>query len=141
MKLDTPGIEEYDAILDLWDRCEIPARPEGRDAKERLSAELRDRPEYWIAAYDDDELVGIVVGTDDGRKGWVNRLAVHPAYRRRGVASRLLAALETAFEQNDVHVFAALIEDENVDSRSFFEARGYEDSDVHYYSKRENDRV
>ena len=30
------------------------------------------------------ELVGVVLGTHDGRKGWINRLAVAPAYQRRG---------------------------------------------------------
>ena len=141
MELRTPGIEEYDEILELWDRCDITYRPDGRDSREHVASELNESPEYWIAAYEDGDLVGIVVGSDDGRKGWVNRLAVHPRYRREGIASSLLEALESAFEDNGLRVFAALIEDNNDRSQAFFEAFEYDDSSIVYYSKRENEFV
>jgi ribosomal protein S18 acetylase RimI-like enzyme len=33
---------------------------------------------------------GVVMGTYDGRRGWIFRLAVHPAYRRHGLATELV---------------------------------------------------
>jgi len=139
--LRTPAIEEYDEVLDLWEECEIPYRPAGRDSRESIADELAERPEYWIGAYAEGELIGVVVGTDDGRKAWVNRLAVHPEYRNRGVGTRLLESLESAFDANGFEVYAALIEAGNDASRSFFEERGYETGPIRYYSKRTSDRV
>ena len=141
MELRTPSIDEYDDVLALWDACGITYRPEGRDASAHIEAELAADPDYWIAAYEDDVLVGIVVGTDDGRKGWVNRLAVHPTFQGKGIATRLLAALEAAFEERGLQVFAALVEAGNVASAAFFEDAGYEASQTTYYSKQENERV
>lgn len=141
MKYRTPTIEEYDAILDLWETCDIPYRPAGRDARSNVAAALKERPAYWLGAYDDDLLVGVVVGTDDGRKGWINRLAVHPDYHNRGIGTELVDRLEAAFDANGIDVIAALIEGENDRSQAFFTDCGYESSNVRYYSKRENDRV
>lgn len=141
MNYRTPTIEEYDAICDLWEVCDIPFRPAGRDARANIVTELRERPEYWHGAYDGDRLVGIVVGTDDGRKAWINRLAVHPEYRTRGIGTTLVKRLEAAVDANGTDVIAALIEGENERSQAFFADRGYESADIQYYSKRENERV
>ena len=51
-------------------------------------------PGGFIGAFADGKLVGIVVATHDGRKGWINRLAVHPDYRRRGIAKKLIEEAE-----------------------------------------------
>ncbi|MFG1901422.1 GNAT family N-acetyltransferase [Micromonospora carbonacea] len=40
------------------------------------------------------DVVAVVLGTYDGRRGSILRLAVHPAYRRRGIASGLVDELE-----------------------------------------------
>ncbi|SDO44033.1 GNAT family N-acetyltransferase [Geodermatophilus sp. DSM 45219] len=42
-------------------------------------------------------VVGVVLGTFDGRRGWVHRLAVSPGHRRAGLATALVAELEERF--------------------------------------------
>ena len=39
-------------------------------------------------------IVGVVLGTYDGRRGWILRLAVHPDQRRQGFATRLVQEVE-----------------------------------------------
>jgi GNAT superfamily N-acetyltransferase len=147
MELRTPDIEEYESIVGLWAECGVPYRPEGRDSRAHVAEELAARPEYWPAAYENenenenDRLVGVAVGTDDGRKGWVNRLAVRPDRRREGIATALVDALEDAFDANGLPVVAALVEADNAASAAFFADRGYDDAPLTYYSKREHDRV
>ena len=75
--------------------------------------------------------------THDGRKGWINRLAVDPAYWRRGLAGRLVGEAERWFvEDQGLEIWAALIESENRDSQSLFAALDYRRHDVVYVSKR-----
>jgi N-acetylglutamate synthase len=82
-------------------------------------------------------LVAVALLTHDGRKGWINRLAVDPAYRRRGLAARLIAEAERWFlEDQGLQVWSALIESSNAASRSLFERLGYGQVDVVYVTKR-----
>jgi len=141
MRYETPDISEYERILELWDECDLPYKPEGRDTKENIAEEIRKQPEYWIGAYDGDTLLGIIVGTDDGRKGWINRLAVDKDYRNEGIGSKLVNLLEKEFEDKGFKIWAALIEPDNPDAMEFFEKKGFEDLDIKYYSKRESDKV
>ena len=68
---------------------------------------------------------------------WINRLAVDPAFRKRGVAKRLLLACEAAPNELGIEIVAALIEHGNEASVAAFESAGYQaDVPVHYYRKR-----
>ncbi|MBS3782063.1 MAG: GNAT family N-acetyltransferase [Candidatus Thermoplasmatota archaeon] len=141
MELRTPSIEEYEKIIELWDEAGLPYKPEGRDTKENIEEELEEQPEYWIGAYVDKNLIGIIFGTDDGRKGWINRLAVAEDYRGRGIGRKLVEELERVFEQKGFKIWAALIEPDNPDAMKFFEHLDFEEFGIKYYSKRENEKV
>lgn len=83
---------DYDRVIEVW-------RSAGRTILPRaeLAAKLVRDPQLFLVAEHDDTLVGVVLGTFDGRRGWILRLAVDPAYRRRGIASRLIGELETRY--------------------------------------------
>ena len=131
------GTDDYDEILALWERAGLPVRPEGRDAPDRFARQMADRRQRIVGLRADAKLIAVVVLTHDGRKGWINRLAVDPAYRRRGLAGRLIAEAERWFvEDQGLEIWAALIEGENQDSQALFDALDYHRHDVVYVSKR-----
>jgi ribosomal protein S18 acetylase RimI-like enzyme len=51
---------------------------------------------------------------------------VHPAYRRRGIAARLVRACERGLRSAGIEMFAALIEPGNRASEALFRSLGYE---------------
>jgi ribosomal protein S18 acetylase RimI-like enzyme len=61
----------------------------------------------------------------DGRRGWILRLAVLPAHRRRGVATRLVADLEGRFQQLGCPRVNLLVMPDNDAGLRFWRARGY----------------
>jgi GNAT superfamily N-acetyltransferase len=82
-------------------------------------------------------VVGTVLATHDGRKGWINRLAVAAALRRRGIGARLIRAAEEWLASEGMDILAGLIEDGNVVSISVFEALGYKKHpEIIYFAKR-----
>ena len=87
----------------------------------------------------DGRLVGAVLATHDSRKGWINRVAVHPDYRRKGLGGQIVRACEEFLEGQGAEIIAALIEDWNEPSIELFAAEDYVyGDDVLYYSKRKS---
>ena len=83
------------------------------------------------------KLIGSVVATHDGRKGWINRLAIAPSARRRGGARALVAAAEQRLGSQGILIIACLIEQENDPSLSLFASLGYRRlDDIVYHAKR-----
>lgn len=134
--------DDYDAIVTLWRESGLSHRPLGRDSRSELRRQMRLIPDLFLGAFEGSELVGVVIGTDDNRKGWVNRLAVRPDRRRKGIGTALMLELEMRLKKRGNRIIGALIETPNRVSESFFEKMGYEPSEsILYVSKRESEEV
>lgn len=134
--------EDYDAVIALWEAAGLPFKPQGRDSREAIEHQLTLPTAIYLVAEFDGKIVGSVLGTHDGRKGWINRVAVHPEYRRKGIARQLVEAVERRCLKLGIKIFAALIEDWNETSMRVFERLGYQKhEDIFYYSKRQNPDV
>ncbi len=127
---------DYDAVRVVWAAAGLDIRPAGRDTAEAIAAQL----EHWAATYlvaeVDGQIVGTVLGTHDQRKGWINRLAVQPAYQRRGIAKQLLEACEAALRAQGIEIVAALVDGENPASDAALKSAGLTEwGPIRYYRK------
>ena len=130
---------DYDRVIALWRRAGLETiRPSGRDAPEAFAREIESGSATVLGVVaDDGTLIGVVVATHDGRKGWINRLATDPDRRREGLGLDLVKAAEQALHEQGIRVIAALVEGDNDTSLAFFQAAGYAlHPDVRYLSKR-----
>jgi len=142
MKIQRLTINDYDEIVKLWSRTKLPFKSKGRDSKEAIAVQMEANPEFFIGAFVDNRLVGTAIISCDMRKGWINRLAVDPDHRKRGIAKALIAESEKILRKRDIRIFCALIEDYNAASRKLFREFGYvEHHDIIYFSKRDSDEV
>jgi N-acetylglutamate synthase len=129
---------DYDSVVQLWNEAKLPIRPRGRDSKEQIFKQIENGTSIFLVAEIDRKIVGAALGTHDGRKGWINRLAVDYNYRRQKVARKLVAELELRFEKMGLEVTACLIEEENKVSMDFFRELGYQEWKGKYFSKRKS---
>ncbi|MGC8764121.1 MAG: GNAT family N-acetyltransferase [Acidobacteriota bacterium] len=130
------GGADLPAVHALWAEAGLPFHPEGRDALSRMAEELRGGSAALLGAFSEGILAGVVLLTDDGRKGWINRLAVKPSFRRRGVGKALIAAGEALLLRRGRGIVACLVEDWNEASLSLFQSQGYElRRDIFYLRK------
>ena len=135
-------ISDYDEMISLWQRCGLQHRPYGRDSRESLAREFKRKETCFLGMYDGKRLIGTIIGTSDGRRGWINRLAVDPDYRGRGLAGELIAAAEEFLYSLGLKIIAALVEDWNAASMSVITKAHYLiDDEVLYCSKRESKDV
>jgi ribosomal protein S18 acetylase RimI-like enzyme len=135
-------LDDYDEMVRLWCSAGLPFKPRGRDSLESVAVQMGIEPDFFVGTFDGGRMVGVAVMSSDMRRGWINRLAVDPASRRRGVAKALVHECERVLKTHGLRLFCALIEDSNVASKKLFKSCGYiEHEDIKYFSKRESDDV
>ncbi len=78
------------AVLELWHQA--GATPSITDTADDLRRTVDGG--HVLVAEVEGQIVGSIIGTFDGWRGNIYRLAVLPAYRRRGVARALVAEVE-----------------------------------------------
>lgn len=97
------------------------ALPPMADSLEMMTARFLDR--RFLKAVERDRIVGSVRGYQDGVTCHVERLIVHPEYRRRGLGTALLSRIENAFPS--ARRFELFTGDRSVDNLRLYERRGY----------------
>jgi ribosomal protein S18 acetylase RimI-like enzyme len=135
-------IEDYEDMIESWNRAGLTIKVKGRESRESIKRELKFGGASFIGAFDGSKgakQVGLVIANYDGRRGWINRIAVLPEYRRRGIASALINEAEEFLKQKGAKIIAALIVKSNTPSRKLFEKHGFStNEEIAYYSKRES---
>ena len=131
-------IQNYPDIVKLWQEAGMEFRMKGRDHPKRIEKQLETENVIFLGKVIERRLVGFILVTHDERKGWLNRLVVHPNYRHQGIAKELISAAEEyLLREKGIEVYSALIYRDNEASISVFRASGYEQWDeVSYFAKR-----
>lgn len=129
--------DDFAAIHALWETAGMSVRPNGRDAHAEFLKQLARFPTSYLIAEHDGNPVGVIFGTHDMRRGWLNRIAVHPDYRRLGVARKLIAVCEQALYAEGIGITVSLVEEESTASAKLFVDAGYAAQiPVRYFYKR-----
>lgn len=127
-------IDDYDGVLRLWQVCEGLSI---RDADSRAGVEryLARNPGLSHVAERGARIVGSIMAGHDGKRGYIQHLAVAETARKQGVASRLVALCVDALkgegiEKSHVHVLR-----HNEDGRAYWSRLGWQQrSEVVMYS-------
>jgi ribosomal protein S18 acetylase RimI-like enzyme len=128
---------DYERVMELWLEARLPLKPAGRDRRESIEKQLRQPNIFFLVAEVHGRVVGTVMATHDGRKGWINRLAVEASFRNRGIGRRLVVEAENHLSQAGMEIFACLVEDRNIVSMEVFERLGYrKHPEIMYFTKR-----
>jgi ribosomal protein S18 acetylase RimI-like enzyme len=132
-------IEDYDRVMELWAHGGLPLKPRGRDSRDNIARQVKLANVRFLVAEEGPggRIIGTVLATHDGRKGWINRLAVDSGQRRRGIGAGLVRAAEGWLEAEGMDILACLIEDDNAVSIAVFEKLGYKKHpEIIYFAKR-----
>ena len=116
------GKDDLSAVLDLW--READATPSVTDSLDGLNALMREPAATLLVAVCEGSIVGSVIGGWNGWRGNIYRLAVAPAYRRRGIARRLMQEVNRALFEKGAQRISALVEHEHPWAVDFWNSVG-----------------
>jgi len=127
-------ISDHEAVMALWRTCSGISL---RDADSSQSTEkyLQRNPGLSFIAQDETGIVGTLMAGHDGRRGYIQHLAVAPELRGRGVGDKLVELCLDALKlqgivKSHVHVLG-----DNGAGRAFWSNRGWvHRADIEMYS-------
>jgi len=117
-------LADYEDVVGLWKMAGLILRP--GDELEGIKTKLGRDPDLFLVAEDGVEIVGVVMGAWDGRRGWINHLAVTPNHQRKGIGHALVDELEKRLSRKGAKKVNAQIYRSNTKSFDFFKSCGYE---------------
>ncbi len=103
---------DLQAVLRLWQEAEVTP-PGPTDSLEGLTRLIHAPGGALLIAILEGRIVGSVIGGWDGWGGNIYRLAVTPAYRRRGVARQLVAEISSVLFAKGAERISAMVEHEH----------------------------
>ena len=115
---------DHDAVIALWQMV-FPDDPPWNDPAQLIATKLTVLPELFLVAHHEAALVGTLVGGFDGVRGWMYHLATAPEFRRQGVASQLVHALEEQLRALGCKKLNLQVRAENADVTAFYKSLGY----------------
>jgi ribosomal protein S18 acetylase RimI-like enzyme len=120
-------LEDVEAVLELWRQANTT--PSVTDTANDLRRAVVASPACVLVAEGKGRVIGSIIGTFDGWRGNIYRLAVHPGCRRRGIARALVAEVEKRLRQQGAKRITALVERDHPWATGFWEAVGYRADD------------
>lgn len=118
------SLDDYDQALALWQQSGLQIRP--GDDRTDIARFLARNPELSFVAVAGGAIVGTVLGSFDGRRGYIYHLGVLPRFRRSGIARRLIGAVEKRLAALGCRKLNLSVAEDNAAAISFYQTVGFE---------------
>ena len=115
---------DYDDVIAFWRRQEGVGLNEGDD-RDGTALYLARNPGMSLIVREGDSIVAAVLCGHDGRRGYLNHLAVAASHRNRGIGKSLVRACLQKLEQAGVQKCNVFLYTDNAAGDKFWRALGY----------------
>lgn len=118
-------IEDYNDVYSLWLSCPGIGLNDVDDSQEGIKRFLVRNPDTCFVAIENNEIVGVIMSGNDGRRGFIYHTAVAPDYRHRGFATQLVNAAMSALKRIGITKVALVVFERNTNRNLFWETQGF----------------
>jgi N-acetylglutamate synthase len=116
--------QDYEQVMALWQATEgITLRQ--ADSREAVLAYVARNPGLSFVARDGDVLAGAVLAGTDGRRGYLQHLAVASPYRGRGVGRMLAERVIEALGVAGIAKCHLMVREDNERAKKFWQHLGW----------------
>ena len=116
---------DYDQVYQLWLSCAGMGLNDLDDSKEGIARFLQRNPQTCLVAVENQTIIGAILVGFDGRRAYIYHTAVHPNYRRRGIARQLVETVLTVLDELKIHKVALVVFKRNAEGNKFWEKLGF----------------
>ena len=118
-------IEDYDNVYSLWMSCVGMGLNNLDDSRSGIEKFLNRNPDTCYVAIDNDTIVVVIMGGNDGRRGYIYHTSVHPDYRKQGIGRKLVDTALDSLLKLGINKVALVVFDRNKAGNEFWEKMGF----------------
>ncbi len=127
-------ITDYEQVIDLWKEIN-GLKIRDADSFEGIKKYLLRNPGLSFVAKDEDNVVGTIMSGHDGKRGYIQHLAVKENKRNLGIATTLLNKCIEALKKEDIIKSHINILSDNEQAKNYWLSRGWiKRDDIEIYS-------
>lgn len=116
---------DWKKILALWQNIPGMGLNNIDDSKDGIIRFLKRNPKTCFIAEENGIAAGTIFAGHDGRRGYIYHTAVLPEFRRRGIATELLARSVDALKKQGIAKAALVVFSDNEAGNVFWEKQGF----------------
>lgn len=129
-------VNDYEGVYELWTNTPGMGINSTDDSREGIEKYIKRNPTTSFVALAGGKIVGAILAGHDGRRGFIQHLAVLPDFRKRGIASALVDRAMNALEGEGIHKVALLAFKKNELGNGFWDKMEFKvREDVYYRNK------
>ena len=117
-------MRDYGEVLALW-RTSKGVGLSDADSEESIASYLHRNPGLSFVARDGKHLVGCVLCSHDGRRGYIHHLAVSESQRRQGLGRALVERCLSALRRDGIDKCHIFVFADNRDTIAFWKSIGW----------------
>lgn len=126
--------DDYLPVVDLWERSGPGIHIGRSDTPEEIAKKIQRDSDLFLVADFQQEIIGVVIGGYDGRRGMIYHMAVDKEYRRIGVGTALMKALEGRLREKGCLRSYLMVRKDNA-AAQFYEKKGWQAMDIFVFGK------
>jgi N-acetylglutamate synthase len=115
---------DYNEVMALWSKTEGLTLRDA-DSREAISRYLDHNPGLSFVARDGGELIGAVLAGTDGRRGYLQHLAIALSHRGRGLGRALVGQVIEGLRVRGIAKCHLMVRRENAQARAFWDHLGW----------------
>ncbi|WP_103880383.1 GNAT family N-acetyltransferase [Vibrio hangzhouensis] len=118
-------VSDYDDVLALWQQTEHMLIREA-DSRENITLYLDKNPNMSFVAQQHGKIIGAVLAGTDGRRGYLQHLAVDAEHRGLRIGKSLVEKVTQSFAQIGISKTHLFVNTDNEQAQQFYQSMGWE---------------
>jgi ribosomal protein S18 acetylase RimI-like enzyme len=118
------AISDYDEVRALWEASE-GIEVSANDSRQSIARFLKRNAGLSFVARQEGQLVGAVLCSHDGRRGYIDQLAVLKSHRRQGIGRSLVSRCIFNLMRLGIHRWNLFVFEDNQEAIAFWKKLGW----------------
>lgn len=120
--------DDFEEVVALWNLV-FPDDPPWNKPEKVIETKMTMQADSFFVAIRSEHVAGTVLAGFDGTRGWIHHLAVHPDFRRQGIATQLVRRAENHLAEVGCPKLNLQVRAGNESAIGFYKSLGFDSED------------